>query len=157
LAKEFSIKSHRRIIAGLIFLVAGGCAVLGQAGDKETDAVLAADAAWMKAYHAKDLAKSVAFCDEEASILPPNAPIATAKGAIAKVIANDFANGDLTWHANKAGVARSGDLGYTSGTSELTVKDASGKTIVDHGKFLTVWKKQEDGSWKVLFDMFSSD
>ena len=131
------MKSHRRIIAGLVFLVAGGCAVPGQAADKETDAVLAADAAWMKVYHAKALAKSVAFCDEEASILPPNAPIATGKDAIARVNANDFANGDLTRHADKAGVARSGDLGYTTGTSELTVKDVSGKTIVDHVKFLT--------------------
>lgn len=85
------MKSHRRIIAGLVFLVAGGCAVPGQAGDKETDSLLAADAAWMKVYHAKDLAKSVAFCDEEASILPPNAPITTGKDAIARANANDFA------------------------------------------------------------------
>jgi ketosteroid isomerase-like protein len=151
------MRSQRRMVAGLIFLVVSACAALGQAGDKETDAVLAADAAWMKVYHAKDLAKSVAFCDEEASMLPPNAPIATGKDAIAKVIASDFANGNLTWHANKAGVSRSGDLGYTSGTAELVMKNVSGKTIVDKGKFLTVWKKQRDGSWKVLFDMFSSD
>jgi ketosteroid isomerase-like protein len=151
------MKSQRRIIAGLIVLVVGACAALGQAGDTETEALLSADAAWMKVYHAKDLAKSLAFCDERASMLPPNAPIATGKDAIAKVIASDFANGNTTWHANKAGVALSGDLGYTSGTSELITKDASGKTLVDKGKFLTVWKKQKDGSWKVLFDMFNSD
>ena len=37
----------------------------------------------------------------------------------------------LAWHANKVGVARSGELGYTSGTYDLSFKDASGKTISD--------------------------
>jgi len=90
-------------------------------------------------------------------MLAPNAPIATGKDAIAKLIASDFGNDDTTWHANKVGVARSGDLGYTSGTTENSIKDASGKTKSDKGKYLTVWKKQTDGSWKVLYDMFNSD
>jgi len=111
----------------------------------------------MKVYHAKDLAKSVAFCDDQASMLAPNAPIATGKAAIAKAIVNDFANDDITWRVDKVGVASSGDLGYTSGTTEDSFKDASGKTVHDKGKYLTVWKKEADGSWKMLFDMFNSD
>jgi ketosteroid isomerase-like protein len=145
------------IVASLAILIGSAGAALVQAGDKDADAVLAADAAWLKVYAAKDLAKSVAFCDEQGSMLAPNAPIATGKHAIAKAIASDFAHDDLTWHANKAGVARSGDLGYTSGTYEMTFKDATGKTVSDKGKYLTVWKKQADGSWKVLYDMFNSD
>jgi len=123
------------------------------------DAVLAADAAWLKVYAAKDLEKSVAFFHEEGSMLPPNAPIATAKDALTKLIGGAFAIPDykLSWHANKVGVARSGELGYTSGTYDLSFKDASGKTISDRGKCLTVWKQEADGSWKVLLDMFNSD
>jgi ketosteroid isomerase-like protein len=84
----------------------------------------------------------VAFCDEQGSLLAPDTPIATGKDAIAKVIANDFVHDKIMWHANKVGVARSGDLGYTSGTTEMNVKDASGKTVVYKGKYLTVWKKR---------------
>jgi ketosteroid isomerase-like protein len=126
-------------------------------GDNEADAILAADAAWLKVYEAKDLDKSVAFCDKQGSMLVPNAPIATGKDAIAKAIASDFRNDHITWHANKVGVAHSADLGYTSGTYENTFKDASGKTASDKGKYLTVWKKEADGAWKVLYDMFNSD
>jgi ketosteroid isomerase-like protein len=147
----------RRIAAGLVFMFVSAGTALGQTSGKGTDTILAADAAWMKVYHAKDLAKSVAFCDEQASMLGSNMPIATGKDALAKAIANDFTNGDLTWRANKAGVARSGDLGYTSGTYDLNFKDASGKAASDKGKYLTVWKKQAGGGWKVLFDMFNSD
>lgn len=142
---------------GLVFLVVSGCVALGQTKGKAEDTILAADAAWLKVYQAKDLAKSVAFCDEQGSTLAPNAPIATGKDAIEKVIADDFVHDNITWHANKVGVARSGDLGYTSGTTEMNSKDASGKTVVYNGKYLTMWKKQKDGSWRVLYDMFNSD
>ncbi len=126
---------------------------------KAADAVRAADAAWLKVYAARDLDKSVAFFDEQGSMLVPNAPIATGKDAIAKLIARGFALQDykLVWHPDKAGVARSGELGYTSGTYELSFTDTSGKTISDKGKYLTVWKKQADGAWKVLFDMNNSN
>jgi hypothetical protein len=49
----------------------------GRTSGKVADAVRAADVAWLKAYTAKDLDKAVAFCDEQGSMLMPNAPIAT--------------------------------------------------------------------------------
>ncbi len=141
----------------LVLLIVSAGAALGQTSKNAEDGILAADQAWEKVYSAKDLDKSVAFCDEQGSMLAPNAPIVTGKAAIAKAIASDFALGDLAWHPNKAGVARSGELGYTSGTYEMRLKGAAGKTVLDKGKYLTVWKKEADGSWKVLFDMFNSD
>ena len=126
---------------------------------KELEALRAADARWLKAWAAKDVDKSVAFCDEKVSTLMPNAPIATGKKAIAKLMTAGFALQDykLSWHPNKAGVARSGELGYTSGTYQTSFKDASGKPVFDKGKYLVLWKKQAGGSWKVLFDMSNSD
>lgn len=152
------MRSSQWIVTGLVLLIAGSAA-LGQASGNAQDAVLAADAAWLKVYAAKDLEKSVAFCDDEGSMLAPNSPIATGKDALTKLIGSAFAIPDykLAWHPNKVGVARSGELGYTSGTYDLSFTDAAGKTISDKGKYLTVWKKEADGSWKVLFDMFNSD
>ncbi len=126
---------------------------------KAVDSIRAADATWLKAYEAKDVDKAVAFYDEQGSMLVPNSPVLTGKDAIAKFIASGFALQDykIAWHPNKAGVARSGDLGYTSGTYEMSFRDAAGKTISDKGKYLMVWKKQADGAWKVLFDTSNSD
>ena len=63
----------------------------------------------------------------------------------------------MAWHATKADVARSGDLAYMIGTYELSLNDASGKPVHDRGKYAEVWKKQTDGQWKVVADMFNSD
>ena len=55
-------------------------------------------------------------------------------------------------------VAQSGDLGYTQGTLTDTSTDPkTGKVVTDRGKWLTVRKKQADGSWKIVRDTFSSD
>jgi ketosteroid isomerase-like protein len=153
------MKPQNQVIAVLLFSAVSVSGLLGQASGSASDAVLAADAAWMKVYAAKDLEKSVAFFDSEGSMLPSNAPIATGKDALTKLIGSAFATPDytLSWHANKVGVARSGELGYTSGTYDFNIKDASGKTISDKGKYVTVWKKEADGSWKVLLDTYNSD
>jgi len=153
------MRPQNRLVAVLLFFAISMSGSFGQATGKGSDALLAADAAWMKVYAAKDLEKSVDFFDNEGSVLPSNAPIATGKEAITKLIGSAFATPDytLSWHANKVGVARSGELGYTSGTYDFSIKDASGKTISDKGKYLTVWKKEADGSWKVLFDQYNSD
>lgn len=153
------MRPPQQIITALIFLMVSAGPTLAQSGGKATDVLQAADAAWLQTYEAKDLDKAVAFCDEQGSLLWPNAPIATGRNAITKLTASAFAIPDfkLVWHADKAGVAHSGDLGYTSGTYLWTFKDPSGKSISDKGKYLTVWKKQGDGSWKVLFDTFNTD
>lgn len=141
----------------LIFV---GCLTLPGLGQvKLAEAVRTADQDWLKVFAAKNLDKSVAFFDEKGAMLASNAPIADSKEAISKLLTGFFALPDLkiSWHVDRADVARSGDLGYTSGAYEMTFKDATGKPLSDKGKYVTVWKKQKDGTWKVLLDIFNTD
>jgi len=62
----------------------------------------------------------------------------------------------LTWTPVKADMAASEDLGYTYGDYVLKSKDKEGKAVVSYGKYVSVWKKQKDGSWKVTVDMGNS-
>jgi len=125
----------------------------------EIEALLAADAAWLAAYVARDVGRAAAFCDEHASMLMPNSPAVTGKAKIRALIAQHLApkSAGITWRPNKAGVARSGDLGYTSGTYKMSFTDASGKTFRDNGKYVMVWKKSARGGWKVLYDISNSE
>jgi ketosteroid isomerase-like protein len=58
----------------------------------------------------------------------------------------------LTWTPVKAEMAASGDFGYTYGNYVYKVKDKDGKLVTENGKYTTIWKKQKDGSWKVILD-----
>jgi ketosteroid isomerase-like protein len=62
----------------------------------------------------------------------------------------------LTWTPVKADMAASGDLGYTYGNYVFTAKNKEGKSVPTYGKYMSVWKKQKDGSWKVVVDMGNS-
>lgn len=62
----------------------------------------------------------------------------------------------LTWEPKTAAVARSGDLGYTWGTYELTVPVAAGPPKVTQGKYANVWRKDPQGRWRVVLDIGNS-
>jgi ketosteroid isomerase-like protein len=117
------------------------------------------DAQWAKAAAAKDVEQTIGYYSDDAIVLPPNATSAATKEAVRNVWKEMFASPGLviTWKATKVQLARSGDMGWVSGTYELTMNDASGKPIDDRGKYLEVWEKQSDGNWKCRADMWNSD
>ena len=59
----------------------------------------------------------------------------------------------LTWTPVHADMAASGDLGYTYGNYVTKSKDKDGKPVTQYGKYMSVWRKQKDGTWKVVADM----
>ena len=58
----------------------------------------------------------------------------------------------LAWHPVYASGAGSGDLGFTIGDYLLTARGPSGAAVQRVGKYLTVWKRQKDGTWKFVID-----
>jgi len=59
----------------------------------------------------------------------------------------------LLWTPKKAEVSKSADMGWTWGTYTFKAKDKNGEDIQRQGKYLNVWKKQDDGTWKVAVDI----
>ncbi len=150
------------ILTGCIalLLLASGC---GQPTPKDTRAADEAsirdlDAQWSKMAGTRNVDGTVAFYTDDATLLPPNAPLAADKQSIRAVWTELLApNNSLSWLSSKVDVARSGDLGYSTGAYQVTIQGPQGKLSEDHGKFLEVWKKQADGKWKVVADVYNSD
>jgi uncharacterized protein (TIGR02246 family) len=116
------------------------------------------DAQWSQAAGSKDVDKVVSFYSADAMVLPANAPIATTKEAIRNLWQDVLAKAtSISWTMSKAEVAKSGDVAYASGTYELSMPDATGKSVNDRGKYMVVWKKQSDGKWKAVADIWNSD
>ena len=117
------------------------------------------DAQLAKAAAAKDVEQMIAYYSDDAIVLPPNATSAATKEAGRNVWRDMFASPGLVigWQPTRVQVAKSGEMGWVSGTYELTMNDASGKPVDDRGKYLEVWEKQTDGNWKCAADMWNSD
>ena len=58
----------------------------------------------------------------------------------------------LVWQPAFAGMAASGDMGFTTGPWEAKA-DVNDEKPAGFGHFMTVWKKQADGSWKFVVDL----
>jgi ketosteroid isomerase-like protein len=152
-------------IATLIFLTLNfGCAQQQPAAPPDNRAadeaaLRKADADWSNSAKANQVDAFVAYYTDDATVLPPNSPMAASKDDIRKVIGGFLALPaiNLKWQPTKVEVSKSGDVGYTMGTYEMSFNDPEGKPTSDHGKYLEVWKKQGDGSWKCAVDSFSSD
>jgi ketosteroid isomerase-like protein len=122
-------------------------------------AVRKADSDWAAAAQSKQVDTWVAFYTDDAVVLPPNDNAATTKDAVRKAVGGLLALPALSvnWQTAKVETARSGDLAYSQGTYQLSFKDPKGKPVSDHGKYVEVWKKQTDGSWKCVVDTWNSD
>ena len=96
----------------------------------------------------------MSFYAEDAVELPNGGEAILGKANIAKGMGFiDDKNNRLTWSPVGADISASSDLGYTWGSYEFRAKGKDGSAKVEHGKYLTVWKKQADGNWKVAVDM----
>jgi ketosteroid isomerase-like protein len=63
----------------------------------------------------------------------------------------------LTWTPTDATMGPSGDMGYTWGHFEGRSKDANGNPVLTSGRYMTIWRKEPDGSWKVVLDAGAND
>lgn len=158
-------KSHLQlfiwILAGGILLLAG-CASNPTAADVDA-AKAAIEEIWEKYSSAADSGDTdiwLSLWDEAGIQLPPNGP-AVSKQALEEKVIPAFAK------RREAGVKRkmnilpeeitvAGDWAYSRGTYNKTTYLEDGKTTYFEGKFLTILKRQPDGSWKIYRDCFNS-
>ena len=147
---------HRSALAvGLIALAA--CAQ----GAPPTDEVAAVRAAAM-AYHAaataKDAAGVVALYDEGALMVPPNADMVDGLEGIRGYRFGfiETPGVALDFEILRVEVAASGDMAWTLSLGRITIESPGGPPGRDLVRDFHTWRKQADGSWKVVIDFWNS-
>lgn len=125
----------------------------------DVKAVLELERQAREAAEAKDLDRYVSFYAEDAALFWPGAPMVTGRAAI-----REFMRGflsmpafSLVFETAKVEVSGAGDFAYSYGTNRVTLVDPAGNRMRDRGKYVTVYRKQPDGAWKVIADIGNSD
>lgn len=118
-------------------------------------AILEADRQFSKATSERGLDGFRSFLADEVTTLRPDSPVIRGKDPFVERWAALLANPKMkiTWEPELAEVSASGELGYTVGSYEITATNGLGiASTAGTGKYVTIWRKQADGSWKVVFD-----
>jgi ketosteroid isomerase-like protein len=91
------------------------------------------------------------FADDAVTLSNKQAPV-LGRTAIAAQTTWTPDQYQLIWTPQAGQMSPAGDMGYTWGHYEGHAKDRSGNPVTTKGRYMTIWRKQPDGSWKVVLD-----
>ncbi|MFC1554126.1 YybH family protein [candidate division KSB1 bacterium] len=131
------------------FLITG----CGQSVDIEAEkaAVLAADTALMKAYNDKDTELVMSFYTDDFRQGIAGATGFRDKERCRELNVTWFEQGwQWNWNTETVEVSSSGDLAYTFSIFDFFRINEEGTEVHNRGGGVFVWKKQDDGSWKIV-------
>jgi len=115
---------------------------------------------WGKAVTARNLDETLSYYADDAWVHPQNAPIAKTADERRRVWSAFFATpglSDMEGNTTRVEVARSGDLAVEYGTFAMTMNDKKGKPSTVNEKSVVTWKRQADGKWKAIADIWNAD
>ncbi len=150
-----------------MFIAAAACSLTGACSkpaatvdaDSIKQAVKADEAKWNKDLKAKDTEALAGHYADEAFLVVPGA-VADGSTAIRQIFATASTDPAFAveFASDKVDVASAGDLAYARGkfTEKYTDKK-TGKVMSGNGSYLAIYKKQDDGSWKVIEDVVAVD
>jgi ketosteroid isomerase-like protein len=84
-------------------------------------------------------------------------PAVVGQLAIRQYVAGAFATPgfSISWNTDQIVVSKSGDMAFSTGTNQISLPGPDGKPVVSENRTVVIWKKQSDGSWKCLLDVFT--
>jgi uncharacterized protein (TIGR02246 family) len=144
-------------------LTLGACTKSGQSGgaaDADTikQAIKADETRMNQQFKSKDT-EGLAGHYTDDSFFVAGGTTADGSTAIRQVFANATTDPAFEVHfaSDKVDAAPSGDMAYARGKFTDQYTDKSGKVVSSSGTYIAVYRKQDDGSWKVVEDISAVD
>jgi len=126
----------------------------GGPGRSDLDSVRAAERAQLAAYKARDADAVVSGYAADAAVIVAGQAPATGRDAIRAGVARMVADPAFSIALDNRRTEASGDIAFTSGTYRVTyTQPGSGQPAREEGQYLTVFRRQSDGSWKAIQDI----
>lgn len=93
------------------------------------------------------------FAGDGAMIQPGVGEIRGREEILSMMASLDEPGVSLRWEPLRADIAASGDLGWTTGTYVSESPGPDGEVRTGQGRYVSIWRRQPDGSWKVVMDL----
>ncbi len=158
------MRPSRALLAA--FALTNACAAGGAAKEpykpdlRAEKELLAADRAFARDTSERGLDGWVDAFADDGVVLPTGQPLARGKAEVREVMKSLLSDPTtkLEWDPDRASVGASGDLGYTLGHTTVFKVDPAGHELAFAKlKYVTVWKRQLDGRWKVAVSAGTSE
>jgi ketosteroid isomerase-like protein len=116
--------------------------------------LMEADRAFDRATAERGVDAWVSYFAEDGRQFLSGRPVVQGHAAIRELMTRGLAPGNsLRWEPEFAVVGASGDFGYTSGIGVGEFATPDGGVVRNRSRYVTVWRRDPDGSWKVVADI----
>jgi uncharacterized protein (TIGR02246 family) len=119
-------------------------------------AIEAANARFTKAFEAGDADGLAALYTPDAIVLPPDHEMVKGRRAIGDFWKATQQSGVRSAVLTTVDVGTSGNVAYEVGTVLMTVQPKGKAATTPSAKYVVVWKRQADGSWRLHRDIWNS-
>jgi ketosteroid isomerase-like protein len=154
--KTLSIRSA--LAASIFLLVAAACSAPAAAAlsDADKTAIEAQEQSFAKSMMAGDMAGAVkSYYTSDAVFMPPNQPAVIGAADLEKALKAFPPISTMKMQIEE--IVGAGDLAYVRGKYQITMNPPGAPPMNDSGKYLEIFRKQADGSWRNARDAFSSN
>jgi ketosteroid isomerase-like protein len=125
----------------------------------EEAALLKTDSIWSAlGTNSKDVEKIVSYWSDDAVVIPPGEPPVRGKDALRKMVGDltNIPGFSISWKSSEIHFSPDGQLAYMYGENLFSMNDSTGNKIAIPGRGYTIWRKETDGNWKCVVDIWNS-
>lgn len=159
MAADKPYRMNKSVPVLLLILGLSGCTNQQVDQNTESEKLMELSRNWAREAQSGDNERILSNWAPDAIVMPPGQPAIKGHDAIRKMLeeSSKIPGFQINWEPKEAFVSKSGDLGYVIAHNYIKVTDSLGNTITTFNKAVEIWKKQEDGSWKNVVDIFNHD
>lgn len=153
------LKLTSAAILGIAILATSCSEVAPQAATEDVAAIeKAAHEGYVNAINSNDLDTLMETLTDDIVYQAPGAPEVVGKEAVREWLAGYIAAYNTKWEKTSIGFTVSGDWAFERYTYNSTDTDKqTGEVFTDVGKGINVFRRGDDGKWRVAIDGWSSD
>jgi ketosteroid isomerase-like protein len=147
------------LLISVVLILLPGC--MNQKVDQAEEAkkLMELSRKWAQAAKAGENEITLDYWTSDALMLPPGQALMKGHGDIREMLdqTSQIPGFQVNWEPFEAYVSESGDMGYVIAYNYFKIPDSLGNIVTTFGKGVEIWKKQDDGSWKCVVDIYNSD
>ncbi len=148
-----------KITTALLLTVFIGCSEQKVDTKTEGEKLMHISREWSKSASTDSIEKTLSYWADDAIVMSPGQPSLHGKKAIREMVegSSKIPGFKISWEPLSVSVSKSGDMAYMIEQNQITVNDSLGQPITEYNKVVTVWRKEADGSWKNVVDIWNAD
>jgi len=114
---------------------------------------------WSSSVATDSLEKTLSYWADDAVVMSPGDMPIKGKAAIRQMVlgTKKIPGFKISWQPLSVSVAKDGDIAYMIEQNQITIADPAGRPLTEFNKSVTIWRREPDGSWKNVVDMWNTE